>query len=1063
MKAFWRQFSPPGVGEAAAGLAAIAAAMLSALHPQSFGLLPASPDGLLHLYRLVALDHAIQQGDLWPRYVPGLIFGYGAPVFNYYAPLSLYPLEALHLLGLRFVDALLVGMMLAAVFGALGAWALGRAWGGPAAGLISAVAYGYAPYILYDWPRRGAVAEFAALAILPWLLWSFWRLAERGRRRDLWLAALALAALILTHNITALYTMPLLLIYGAYLWWHAPDPRRAFVRLGLAALVGIGLTTFFWLPALAESRYVHIERVTYAVSNLDFHTNFQSLPETFSPPLTADLTQLHPPVPRPLGWPQIALALAGGALLVTRAGRNQDEHRRLRGWLLLSAGLIIGLIALTTRASTPIWETLPLMHYLQFPWRLLGPASLLLALMAGIGAAQVARRILWAPGQMAWMGLCAALLIGYALPWLYGAYLPDPPAQGIVDAQNFERETGWLAGTAAGEYVPIWTTDLPDPDRLLGLYAQGDVIPRLQPSPDVTVRAASWQAMGAALRIEALRDTRLTFDWLYFPGWWARIDGEPAPIVITWPTGLIGLHVPAGAHDLELGFGPTPLRLGALIASGVFLALLAALTVFFRRLRGPGESIQHAQSPPGRPAALAVLLAGLLALGAKTLLIDHLQTPIKRARFAQGVEAGLQVPSGARFDRSITLLGYDLSPSAPASGGAARLALYWQLTGPPVVEDYSSVIYLRDAVGNIVLQTGSQHPGDYPTTDWLPGLYVQERLRLTIPPGTPPGQYTIHAALYSHTAARNLDAFDAAGNPTGVTAPIGVLEVVRGRPIRVPPPEGAVIRDASPTPELTLLWAGPLPASIEVGQPLGLVWAWRARAAPSQAYTARVVWMVGAGEVAAAAPPLPLTAGYPTDRWLPRDAWRGLHVIAVPGRLEDGEYQVGVQLLDAAGSPVGDKVILGPMTVTAPPRVFDLPREMVPADGRWQNGIDLAGYRLPRSRLNAGDVLELSLYWRPAGEVADSLTVFVHLVDESGVIVAQQDQIPVRGARPTTGWAPGEVIEDAYQLLIPPDAPAGRYRLRIGWYQASSGMRAALPDGSEFWQAPAVIDVRRGP
>src|SRR5688572_5584486 len=190
----------------------------------TYGLMPATPDGLLHLYRLVALDHAIQHGAVWPRFVPGFLFGYGAPVFNYYAPLSLYIPEALHLAGLSFVDALLIGMMVYVVLSAIGAYFLGRVWGGPVAGMMASVAYTCAPYLLYDWPRRGAVAEFAALAILPWVLWAFWRLAAHGQRRDLVLAVITLSALILTHNITALFTMPLLIAYSAYLWWTGPDP-----------------------------------------------------------------------------------------------------------------------------------------------------------------------------------------------------------------------------------------------------------------------------------------------------------------------------------------------------------------------------------------------------------------------------------------------------------------------------------------------------------------------------------------------------------------------------------------------------------------------------------------------------------------------------------------------------------------------------------------------------------------------------------------------------------------------------------------------------------------------
>ena len=61
--------------------------------------LPRSADGLLHLYRVVALAAALQQGAIFPRWLPDLAFGYGFPLFVYYAPLAYYLTTLLHLLG----------------------------------------------------------------------------------------------------------------------------------------------------------------------------------------------------------------------------------------------------------------------------------------------------------------------------------------------------------------------------------------------------------------------------------------------------------------------------------------------------------------------------------------------------------------------------------------------------------------------------------------------------------------------------------------------------------------------------------------------------------------------------------------------------------------------------------------------------------------------------------------------------------------------------------------------------------------------------------------------------
>ncbi len=1090
MQTLWSRFSRSTAARILAPVVVIGCLMLTAAHPFTFGAMPDTHDGLLHFYRLVALDHAVQHGDVWPRYAPGLVFGYGAPIFNYYAPLSLYPFELLHLLGLRFLDAFLIGLIGLAFAGAVGAYRLGKVWAGregpvwegQTAGIATAVAYAYAPYTLYNSPRRGAVAEFAALALLPWVLWAFWRLATHGRQRDLVLAVALLGLFIPLHNITTLHGAVLLAIYSMLLWWIGDDPPRTFVRLALAGVLAVGVTTFFWLPALGETGYVQLERATGPAS-ADFHNNFHSLAETLALPMTADLTQIHPPVPRPLGWPQIVLGVVGLALIAWR-GVGTNEGRRLRGWLALAAGLVVILIFLTTRASTWVWETVPLMHYTQLPWRMLGLASLLLAVLAGAGVMLVGRWIPRQDGRMVWVGLCLATMMVYAIPWLYGLYLPEPRAESIVDAQNFERETGWLATSSLWEYLPRWTLELPDENRLTGLYAQGDVIPRLQPAPGVSVDEAKWGVTGATLKVRVEEKTTLIFDWLYFPGWWARLDGEVVAIAPTQPQGFVGVEVPAGEHRLELGFGPTVLRLVAMIVSGVFLLGLVGV-LFVRPLwRSGGETKpggdlhppyvgggtadvggDEKMAPIARPRLrgwwvfLVAAVVGVLLFAGKVFLLDNLETPIKRARFAHGVEDGLQTPVLASFGKEITLLGFDLGRAEVTSGRSTALALYWQLAGEMVEEDYSTVVYLRDAAGNVIAQTGSQHPGDWPTSDWVPGFYVQERLALDVPAATPPGQYAIHVALYSHLAKRNLDTFDAGGNPLGVTVEIGRLEVTRPRrPARLDNLDTGGQINAHLTDDVTLIGVNPPPASSEVGLPFPVVWYWRAWSQPEEAYGARLLWLEGE-EVAAASPVIVPTTGYPSDRWARHDVWRGVHRVHVPGRLEAGKYDVAVQLTDAGGEPVGEWVVIGTMTVSTPPRTFNAPEMGVLADVAWENGLRLRGYDLPEEQVTQGDGLDLTLYWQPEEEIGTSLTVFVHLFDGEGHIVAQQDQIPVGGTRPTTGWAPGEVIGDPYRLFVGMGVPPGEYRVRVGWYDARTGERVRLVDGSDYWLLPQTVCV----
>src|SRR3712207_5820218 len=86
----------------------LAIGLVSALSAQPlFGCLPQGHDSLIHLYRLVELDHLLRQGLFFPRWMPDLVYGYGYPLFNFYAPLSAYLSEAIYLIpGLGFQHSL---------------------------------------------------------------------------------------------------------------------------------------------------------------------------------------------------------------------------------------------------------------------------------------------------------------------------------------------------------------------------------------------------------------------------------------------------------------------------------------------------------------------------------------------------------------------------------------------------------------------------------------------------------------------------------------------------------------------------------------------------------------------------------------------------------------------------------------------------------------------------------------------------------------------------------------------------------------------------------------------
>jgi 4-amino-4-deoxy-L-arabinose transferase-like glycosyltransferase len=115
-----------------------------------------------------------------------------------------------------------------------------------------------------------------------------------------------------------------------------------------------------------------------------------------------------------------------------------------------------------------------------------------------------------------------------------------------------------------------------------------------------------------------------------------------------------------------------------------------------------------------------------------------------------------------------------------------------------------------------------------------------------------------------------------------------------------------------------------------------------------------------------------------------------------------------------------------------------------PVDLQFTGGPHLTGFAYASPVLHAGDTLLVTLQWRATAPMTIDYTVFTHLWDATGQLVAQLDSQPASGTRPTSSWAPGEVVIDRRALLVPADVPPGDYSLQIGVYDLATSQRLSV-------------------
>jgi mannosyltransferase len=108
--------------------------------------------------------------------------------------------------------------------------------------------------------------------------------------------------------------------------------------------------------------------------------------------------------------------------------------------------------------------------------------------------------------------------------------------------------------------------------------------------------------------------------------------------------------------------------------------------------------------------------------------------------------------------------------------------------------------------------------------------------------------------------------------------------------------------------------------------------------------------------------------------------------------------------------------------------------------------VRLLGYALGSTAVAPGESLLLTLYWQALAPMQERYTVFTHLLDGNGQILAQVDSEPAGGGWPTDRWLPGDVVRDNYALTVSPTALPGPHLLEVGMYLLATMERLPVQD-----------------
>lgn len=497
------------------------------------------------------------QGVIYPRWAEWANFGFGEPRFIFYPPASWILGAAIgsifpwHMAPDAFI-------WIALMIAGFSMHRLAREWLAPRDAIAAAVLFAFNPYNLIIVYYRSDFAELLAGAFLPLLIWRALLLAREGWRRVPGFAC-ALAVIWLSNApaavIASYFVAAIILTYCIL--------ERSIRAIGyaiVAGTLGLALASFYIVPAAYEQRWVNITSIL-AFSLQPWH-NF-----LFAKAGDPEFILFNFKVSA------MAVLLIGLFAISAVFASRQRFRGRTIFWILFLLGALP--VILMFPVAGYVWQYVPELKFVQFPWRTLTPLALAGSFFFAAAVAPYRRK--W----VAWI-LAAISLVAI------GAWMTTNNWWDSQDTPGVARAISTDAGyEGEDEYVPAGCDRFDLPDHTPRIAALDPETGEPLHSAGVQLQAQDWRAEHRAISVDSPVPLNLALRLYNYPAWLATRDGAPIEILsgdsCTKP---LQFSLPAGHSELVLQFVRTPDRtIGALTSLAAALLLILWLVLARKKSR----------------------------------------------------------------------------------------------------------------------------------------------------------------------------------------------------------------------------------------------------------------------------------------------------------------------------------------------------------------------------------------------------------------------------------------------------------------------------------------------
>lgn len=508
-----------------------------------------------HVIRQISMDKLLSEGQFPPRWSGELNNGFGYPLFLFNYPLPVLVGEIFHKLRMGFVDSVKAVLFLSMIISVVGMYLfLNVLLKSRLAAFLGSIFYLYAPIRFLNVYVSTAVGSALALGILPFVFWNL-VLISKGDRGNVgnWgilRGGIFIALLILAHNVTALIFAPVILSFAGLLAWRVKDVRMVR-EVGVMVLLGLGLSAWFWIPAVFEAQYTRFD----LIFGKFYADQFPSIWQLIRSPWGYGLSHPQNPEVGDMSYQLGLIHILGMLMLVALVWvrRGIREIREIGGFALTIFAISVFLML---KISLSLWENLPFLSLVQFPLRF----SAISVFTASMSAALLVKYLPFK--KLLVISLCLLVIYANRNHWHIN--------QTFNPGEDYYLNLKTTA-TTYGEHLPKWgrIMEKTSPGKLEFVRGVGEI------------RVVKDKSVDILVEIEVRNSVKLRLNQIYFPGWEIKVDEKKVNFDYLSDTESYGLplfDIESGKHLVEAKFSNTPIRnLADLISVIIIITIILNL------------------------------------------------------------------------------------------------------------------------------------------------------------------------------------------------------------------------------------------------------------------------------------------------------------------------------------------------------------------------------------------------------------------------------------------------------------------------------------------------------